>query len=141
MESILGKQFPEKVIPLIDQAKTSIKIVVFDWRWYPNDPGNPVQLFNQAIIRAIRRNVKVEVVGNSNDTLKILKEQGAFCKKPLVKNLVHAKMIIFDEKHLVIGSHNFSQSAFTMNFEVSTYVPDCPDIENYLRFFNSLFQL
>lgn len=141
MESIIGKQFPEKVIPLVDQSKTTIKIVVFDWRWYPNDPANPVQLFNQAIIRAIRRGVNVFIIGNSQDTLKILADQGASCKKPGVKNLVHAKMMIFDDKDLVIGSHNFSQNAFTMNFEVSTYISDCPGIEEYLKFFNSLWLL
>ncbi len=55
METIIGKEFPQKVIPLIEQAKTSIDIVVFDWRWYPQDPGASVQLFNQAIVRAVRR--------------------------------------------------------------------------------------
>lgn len=141
MQSILGKQYPQIVIPLIEQAKSSIKIVVFDWRWYPNDPANPVQLFNQAIIRACRRGVKVAVVGNCDYVLAILKQNGCEIRKPISKNLIHAKMIIFDDKDIVIGSHNFSQNAFTMNFEVSTYIPDCPDIKNYLDFFNSLFQL
>jgi hypothetical protein len=30
IESIVGSQFPKKVIPLIDSAKKSIDIVVFD---------------------------------------------------------------------------------------------------------------
>jgi phosphatidylserine/phosphatidylglycerophosphate/cardiolipin synthase-like enzyme len=141
MESIIGKEFPQKVIPLIEYAKHSIKIVVFDWRWYPNDPANPVQLFNQAIIRAKRRGLKIQVIGNCDEIIKILKEQGIEAKKAMTKNLVHAKMMIFDDKDLVIGSHNFSQNAFTMNYEISTYIPDCPDVENYLRFFDSLWQL
>lgn len=141
MEAIIGKQFPQKVIPLIDLAVSSIKIVVFDWRWYRNDPANPVQLFSQAIIRAVRRGVKVSVIGNNLEVFKILGEQGVVCRKPKVQNLVHAKMIIFDDKDLVIGSHNFSQNAFTMNFEVSTYIPDCPDVVEYLRFFESLWQI
>ena len=139
MESIIGKQFPTKVIPLIDNARASIKIVVFDWRWYPNDPANPVQLFNQAIVRAVRRGVKVEAISNTDQIIQILKAQGCSAKKPSIKNLIHAKLMIFDDKDLVIGSHNYTQNAFTMNMEISTYIPDCPDIENYLRFFRSLF--
>ncbi|MCJ7828224.1 MAG: phospholipase D-like domain-containing protein [Dehalococcoidia bacterium] len=141
MEAIIGKEFPKKVIPLIEHTKTSLKIVVFDWRWYPNDPANPVQLFNQAIIRAKRRGVKIQIIGNCEDVLKIFREQGIKASKPISKNLLHAKLIIFDDKDLVIGSHNFTQNAFTMNFEVSIYIPDCPGIENYLRFFNSLWQI
>jgi hypothetical protein len=48
IEAISGKQFPEKVIPLLDNSVKSIDIVVFDWRWYPNDPAASAQLFNQA---------------------------------------------------------------------------------------------
>jgi len=141
MEAIIGKQFPDKVIPLIENAKQSIKIVVFDWRWYPNDPANPVQLFNQAIIRAKRRGVDVKVITNVAYVRDILRSNQIDAKKPSTTKLIHSKIIILDDKDLVIGSHNFTQSAFTMNFEVSTYIPDCPDIENYLRFFNSLWQL
>ena len=141
MESIIGKQFPKKVIPLIENAKQSIKIIVFDWRWYPNDPANPVQLFNQSIIRAKRRGVDVKIISNCESVLKIFRDQGIEAKKPVSKNLVHVKLMIFDDKDIVIGSHNFTQNAFTTNFEVSTYIPDCPDILNYLNFFNSLWQL
>jgi phosphatidylserine/phosphatidylglycerophosphate/cardiolipin synthase-like enzyme len=139
MEAIRGNEFPKFVIPLIDSAKESIKIVVFDWRWYPDDPANPVQLFNQAIIRAVRRGVKVGVVSNDDHVLAILKKEGCEVKKPMTKNLVHAKLMIFDDKNIVIGSHNFTQNAFTMNHEISVYIPDCEKVAEFLRFFNTLF--
>jgi phosphatidylserine/phosphatidylglycerophosphate/cardiolipin synthase-like enzyme len=141
MDVIIGKQFPVKVIPLIEKASHSIKIVVFDWRWYPNDPANPVSLFNQAIIRAARRGVKVEVVANSDTIIATLKSVGVLAKKPNIQNLVHAKLLIFDDKDVVIGSHNFSQSAFTMNMEVSVFIPDFSGVPDLLTFFNSLWQL
>ena len=139
MEAIRGSEFPDKVIPLIDSAVQSIKIVVFDWRWYPDDPGNPVQLFNQAIVRAVRRGVKVGVVSNCDKVLAVLKKEGCEVKKPETKNLIHAKLMIFDDKNVVIGSHNFTQYAFTMNHEISVFIPDCPKVADFLRFFNTLF--
>lgn len=141
MEAIVGTQFPTKVIPLIDDAKESIKIVVFDWRWYPNDPANPVQLFNQSLIRAVRRGVKIEAIGNCDEVIKILKDNGIVAKKAITKNLVHAKMMIFDDKDVVLGSHNFTQSGFSMNHEISIYVPDCPKIADFIKFFKSLWLL
>ena len=66
MDTIIGKEFPDKVIPLIDNAKYTIDIVVFDWRWYPQDPGASVQLFNQSIVRSVRRGVKVRAIANRN---------------------------------------------------------------------------
>jgi phosphatidylserine/phosphatidylglycerophosphate/cardiolipin synthase-like enzyme len=141
IEAILGQQFPQKVIPLIDSAVFSIRIVVFDWRWYPNDPGNPVSLFNQAIVRAARRGVKVQVVANNDEVVKILKEQGVEARRIVLKDIVHAKLMIIDDKIIVIGSHNYTQNAFCKNHEISTIIYDAAQAPEFLKFFNSIWQL
>ena len=112
------------VIPLIDKAVNSIKIVVFDWRWYMNDPGNPCQLFNQSIVRAKNRGVKIKVISNIPDIVVRLNALGIEAKKLLTPNLVHVKMMIIDEEVMIIGSHNYTQNAFTMNYELSVILED-----------------
>lgn len=139
MQSIIGKEYPTKVIPLIDAAKQSIKIIVFDWRWYPNEPANPAQLFNQSIIRAKKRGVDVKVISNVQDVIAVLKSQGCEAKRPATSRLIHAKMILIDDKILVMGSHNFTQSAFTMNYEISLILEDEKPLDNFIDFFNNLF--
>jgi len=139
METIIGKEFPKKVIPLIQAAKSSIRICIFDWRWYPNDPGNPVQLFNHAIIQATRRGVKVEVVTNYDGVIRVLNDNGCDARKAITKNLIHAKMMIIDEKIIILGSHNYTQYAFTMNYEVSVINDDVNEIKRCTDFFYNLF--
>jgi phosphatidylserine/phosphatidylglycerophosphate/cardiolipin synthase-like enzyme len=141
MKTLIGKDFPKQVIPLINSAKSSISIIVFDWRMYPNDPAHPVQLFNQALIRAARRGVKVRAIANNLDIISILNANGIEAKKPPVSNLIHIKIMILDDKDVVLGSHNYTQSAFTANFEISTYIPDYPDVDNLKTFFNNMFNL
>jgi len=139
MQSIIGKEYPIKVIPLIDAAKQSIKIIVYDWRWYPNEPGNPAQLFNQSIVRANRRGVEVKVISNVQDVIAILKSQGCDARRPTTSKMIHAKMILIDDKILVLGSHNFTQSAFTMNYEISLILDDEQPLDNFINFFNNLY--
>jgi phosphatidylserine/phosphatidylglycerophosphate/cardiolipin synthase-like enzyme len=139
MEAIIGSEFPKKVIPLIDSAKQSIKIVVFDWRWYPNDPGNPVQLFNQALVRAVRRGVDVLAISNVADIVGILKNVGIKAKHIFTKNIIHAKMMIIDDETIIIGSHNYTQSAFTMNQEISVIIKGQEDISRFVNFFTNLY--
>lgn len=141
MEIIVGKQFPKKVIPLIDQSKTTIDIVVFDWRWYAQDPGLPIQLFNQAIVRAARRGVKVRAIANNDGIVKILNEIGCKAKKLLTKRLVHCKMMIIDNRVAVVGSHNYTQSAFQMNLEFSVILKIPESNSDFFSFFNNLWQL
>jgi phosphatidylserine/phosphatidylglycerophosphate/cardiolipin synthase-like enzyme len=139
MEAIIGKEFPEKVIPLIDQAKSTIDVVVFDWRWYPQNPGSPVQLFNQAIARAVKRGVIVRAIANTPQIINILKEVGVKAKKLETPHLIHAKIMIVDDQFLVIGSHNYTETAFLMNFEVSVIIEDEKVIKRVKEFFNNLY--
>ena len=138
-ETIIGKDFKQKVVPLIDEAKKSIKIVVFDWRWYLNDPGNPVSLFNQAIVRARRRGVEVKALVNSDEVVKILNKEGCLAKKLNSPNLLHIKMILIDDVIAVVGSHNYTQSAFTMNFELSVIVRGPENLSSMISYFRNLY--
>jgi len=139
IESIIGKEFPAKVIPLINNAKRSIDIIVFDWRWYPNDPANPAQLFNAAVIRAKNRGVKIRAIMNVDQVVKILNGQGCEAKHPKVQKLIHAKMMIIDGEILILGSHNYTQNAFTLNQEVSCILQNACDLAPYQNYFNHLF--
>jgi len=141
MQAIIGKQYPKIVIPKIDEAKKSIDIIMFDWRWYPNDPGASVQLFNQALVRAGRRGVNVRAITNFGDIVKTLEKVGVKAKKLRSKNLVHAKIIIIDESIVIIGSHNFTQNAFNMNFEISCMFENSDNAKEYLQYFNNLWPL
>ena len=138
-ETIIGREFPKKVVPLIEHAVNSIDVIVFDWRWYPQDPGASVQLFNQAILRAVRRGVKIRVIANNVQIVSILKHEGCQAKQLMTEKLVHCKMMIIDGQIVITGSHNYTQSAFQMNLELSIVFDDPLAIDQCLVFFNSLF--
>jgi len=139
-EILIGKQFPERVTNLIHLAKSSIKIVVYDWRWYSNDPGNAVQVFNQAILRAVKRGVKVEAIANNDAIVSILKENGVFAKKIFTSGIMHAKLMIIDDDTVIIGSHNYTHNAFVLNQELSVILFEPDNIEGYFNFFKTLWQ-
>ena len=138
---LIGKEFPQRVIPLIEQSKKSIDIIVFDWRWYPQDPGSACQLFNQAIVRATRRNVVVRAIANNNEIIKTLNAVGCRAKKIISQRLMHCKIMIIDNEVLIIGSHNFTQAAFNLNYEMSVLLHDAEAALVCQNFFNNLFNL
>jgi phosphatidylserine/phosphatidylglycerophosphate/cardiolipin synthase-like enzyme len=138
-EPIIANKFLEKVKPIIDNAKNSIDICVFDWRWYPSDPGASCQIFNQAIVQAIKRGVKVRALVNSDSIANILGGVGVEVKRHCSAKLLHLKMMIADEDIMVTGSHNYTQSAFTANFELSVIFNGIGRNSDYQQFFNRLF--
>jgi phosphatidylserine/phosphatidylglycerophosphate/cardiolipin synthase-like enzyme len=138
-EIILGKEFPAKVIPLIRSAQHSIRILVFDWRWYPDFPDSPVQLFNQAIVQAKRRGLKVQAVINMADVVKQLRDLGVEARKIYSKDLLHSKVMIIDEQVAILGSHNYTQSAFGKNFEVSYILTEPEEVKKLTEYFDVIF--
>jgi phosphatidylserine/phosphatidylglycerophosphate/cardiolipin synthase-like enzyme len=136
---IIGSEYPNKVIPLIEQAKKSIEIVMFDWRFYSCDPGNPTQRFNQALINATRRGVEVRAVANMKDIAEVMNKLGAKIKNLNTRRLVHTKLMIIDNEHAIIGSHNFTISAFTLNYEVSVIIDNINIINELKEYFNNLY--
>jgi phosphatidylserine/phosphatidylglycerophosphate/cardiolipin synthase-like enzyme len=136
---IIGKQFPGIVIEQIKNAKESIKIIVFDWRWYPNEPGSNVSIFNQALISRANSGVAVSAITNSEHIVRMLNTVNIKAKKLITKKLVHIKMMIIDDKHLIIGSHNYTNSAFELNYEISVLISNCPNIEVYTKFFEGIY--
>ena len=139
IQAVIGKTFPTKVIPLIAGAKHSISILVFDWRWYPNEPASPVQLFNQAIVNASRRGIKVRALVNMHAIVKQLRDLGIDCRKVFSKDLLHSKLIIIDDDLVVVGSHNFTASGFSKNFECSVITNDTDTVLEFVNYFEVIY--
>lgn len=135
---IIGSEFTKIVIPEINNAQNSIKIIVFDWRVYPFETGGVSYQFNQAIINRAKRGVDVQIITNTRETIKILKELGIKTKVMESKRILHAKIMIIDDKTLIIGSHNYTQNAFTLNFEASIMITNFPEIKRYIDYFKNI---
>ena len=139
-KTIIGREFPKKVTPLIKAAKNTIDIIVYDWRWYPNEIGSEIQLFNYEIVRAIQRGVKVKVLLNNNIIEATLKKAGAEIKQLKSEKTVHSKMMIIDDAMAILGSHNYTKNAFELNHETSIIIDDIEAVENFKKYFTDLFR-
>lgn len=139
--AIIAQDFPRVVIPILEEAKESIRIIVFDWRWYPSVHGSSVSKFNQAICNAKKRGVSVKCLVNSQGVKERLLAEGIEAKIIHSRKLLHTKMMIVDDRKVVIGSHNYTQSAFTANEEASVLVEmESPD-SNFVKYFTALWGL
>jgi len=120
----IGKAFPRKVIPLINGAKRTIEILVFDWGWYENEIGEQIQIFNNAIVRAKHRGVFVKAIVYKHKIKNTLDQLGIWVRKIESSKLMHIKLMIIDEKILIVGSHNYTKNAFNINYELSLIIHD-----------------
>jgi len=138
-EPVIAGEFAKKVMPLIENCRQTIDVCVFDWRWYASDPGAICQLFNAAIVRAVRRGVKVRAIVNSEQIAAALRSNGVEVKRIVSAHLMHCKIMIIDHDIVISGSHNYTQSAFTDNFELSLILSEGFDSQAIQDFYQRLF--
>lgn len=136
---IIGPRFVGIVSPLINEAKHFIEIIVFDWRLPLNGTDNPVANLLLALQKAKERGVVVRVLVSNAAIGEQLQLLGFEVKMVYTRKLMHCKLMLIDRKLAVIGSHNYTLSAFTQNLEASIAV-ELPSIENdFSRFYSNLW--
>jgi phosphatidylserine/phosphatidylglycerophosphate/cardiolipin synthase-like enzyme len=118
-QSLIGSQYASEVLRCINDSMRSIDILMFEWRWYKDDPSHPIQLINHALVSAVRRGVKVRALTHKKEIADILNSVGIKAKAWPLAKLMHAKMIIFDGNCIIMGSHNLTGSAINTNIETS----------------------
>ena len=138
-EIVISREFPKKVIPLIKKAVKTIDIIVFDWGWYPDEIGEPVQIFNNALYNKNRKGVKVRALVQKRFIKSILTNCGIEAKLLHSNKLLHIKLMIIDGEIGILGSHNYTKNAFNLNHEVSIIVRDKKSITELQTYFNNLY--
>jgi len=141
MDPIIGAEYPEKVIPLINAATKNIDIISYDWRWYANQPTHPVQRVNVALVNASKRGVIIRALLNKNDLVKLLVSVGIRAKTLTDKRTLHSKIMLIDSHILIIGSHNITRNAFSHNVEASVAVPLGESDTRFTQFFENLYNI
>lgn len=126
---IVNGAFLEAVLPRIRAAEKTIDVMVFDWRLKDTSPDAPVQQLVAALYGAITRGVRVRVLTASEAVAAMLKRQDFQTRVVYTEKLLHTKIMLIDDTLLITGSHNYTQSAFTRNIELSVIV-ELPPREN-----------
>lgn len=138
-QAIIAQRFPGIVIPLIEAAKYTIDIIVYDWRWYPSVGGSSVQQFNDSIVAAARRGVTVRALVNSDNIVFMLRQRGISARRLQSKRMLHTKMLLIDGTKLIIGSHNYTQHGFSLNEEASVFVEMSSADHEFSAYFSNLW--
>ncbi len=144
------RQYFEQVHPLLQNAQKSIRLIIYEIRYYPRFKNSPTNLLIQSLIEARQRGVSVEVIveestEHARDNAQKNREAAALLEKAGIlvyfdspTTTTHDKVMVIDERYVVIGSTNWSYHAMEKNNE-SSVVIDSPELARYyLGYFEKL---
>jgi len=150
IQSCIGSDYSVQVTPLLQNAQQTIDVIMYEWKWYTHELAGGVEKFNLAFQGAARRGVKVRVLLNiesmghaitkiNTRTAQFLKLAGVDVKFGQIGVATHAKMLIIDQKIMILGSHNVSKGSFSKNQEASIIVEGGEAIRPYIDYFTLLW--
>jgi len=145
-----GKTYFIELLEAIKKAKFSVDVMQYQWNFYIGKPDNPVQILNQTLLQKLRRGLKSRILLNKEGRAqqltvinmkasKYLSEAGARVKFGRTFPITHAKLWLIDDDITLVGSHNLSGRAFTVNNEVSVLIKSKAVAMEFRRYFDVLW--
>jgi hypothetical protein len=135
---ITAREYSQVVLKEINNAQHSIYAVLYLFSLYPNSPNSKAMLLADALVAANKRRVNIKIVLDKGDFSKdhadpaeagdnrlaydYLTARGVHAYFADVPALVHAKAVIIDSQTVIVGSANWSESAFERNIEASALI-------------------
>jgi phosphatidylserine/phosphatidylglycerophosphate/cardiolipin synthase-like enzyme len=131
--ALKNNDFFPALLKAIDEAREEIFVSMFSFRAGVHKRSYPDRVLAH-LGRAARRGVRVKVIledtGKKSDELtlqnrqtkKLLEDQGVFVYVDSPKKTTHTKLIVIDQRLVILGSHNLTQSALKYNNEISLLV-------------------
>jgi phosphatidylserine/phosphatidylglycerophosphate/cardiolipin synthase-like enzyme len=140
---LTNEDYLPALIKAIDEAQSEIFVSIFSFKAGVHKNSYPDRVLMH-LAKAVKRGVDVKVIlettGRFNDELntqnrqtgKLLEEQGVKVYFDSPRTTTHTKMMVIDERVLILGSHNLTQSALKYNNEISIMLSS-PDLAKGAR--------
>jgi phosphatidylserine/phosphatidylglycerophosphate/cardiolipin synthase-like enzyme len=147
IQLVVDAQYFQIAKKLIQEAKTSVLVMMFEMGYYEQHANTPSNLLIKELINAKKRGVKVEVIlevrEGDDRTSKRNRQTGIILSKgdveviydPLFKT-THTKVMIVDKSLTLLGSTNWTYYALTNNNEVSVLVRSKEVAKEMIDYFN-----
>jgi len=129
VEILEDHEYFNRVKSLIKSANESVYIAIFVVKYDPKEYDDPVNQLLYELVDAKKRGLDVKVLVD-DPTLKSYPQTISFLKKNSIPIKLdksrgitsHMKIVIVDGRYLIIGSHNWTESALSYNHEVSVLI-------------------
>lgn len=147
---LLGNEFMSALVREIKGAESSIWVAIFEWSWYPGQRTGTCQDINRALCGKAKNGTDVRVILHNESIGRALHKINRKTAGHLRQNRVqvrwgntgiplHAKVWVFDQARMIIGSHNISVRSVRTNIEASV-LTDYPDeVKRVVEWFEGLW--
>jgi len=157
VRDISGKKYFPEVTAALSEAKNSVFVVMYLVRLNPHCKESAVYKLLDELVKAHQRGVEVEVIldqnidfktqqgktdwqieGKNAQAFRFLKNKGITVWYDDATTYTHSKLIVIDTETVILGSTNWTESAFFKNTESSVLIKSRELAEELLEEFTRI---
>ena len=125
LEIINDRDYYPKLLDLLSKANKSIYISMFEFKSDTDEVAKVLELLISKAKKGVDVKVVLENTIDANElTYRRLLDNGVPVRYDTRSRTTHTKLIIIDGYIVIVGSHNWSYSAFMRNHEASVVIYD-----------------
>jgi phosphatidylserine/phosphatidylglycerophosphate/cardiolipin synthase-like enzyme len=140
---LTNEDYYPALIKAVDEAQSEIFMSIFSFKAGVHKNSYPDRIMGH-LAKAVKRGVNVKVIlettgrlenelnAQNRRTGKLLEEKGVRVYFDSPRTTTHTKLIVIDERVVILGSHNLTQSALKHNNEISILL-ERPDLAKRAR--------
>lgn len=146
-----NKRYFEVMLPKIREAKKSVHVIMYLASYYPKYPDSPSNVILKELIAAKKRGLEVEIILNRSESEYLehatkenlaagayLAENGISPYLDSKDKTTHCKLMVVDNRFVLIGSANWTYSAITKNNEASVLIESEELAVYYIKYFEGI---
>jgi phosphatidylserine/phosphatidylglycerophosphate/cardiolipin synthase-like enzyme len=137
----------QTAMKMIQEAKSTIHIIMFEMSYYDNRTSSPPNLLIKELMAARKRGVKVEVILDVREkedrstqrnrrTGKMLSDGGVEVTYDSLSKTTHAKVLIADGQTSLLGSTNWTYPSLSSNHEACVLIRSKEVAKELAEYFN-----
>jgi cardiolipin synthase len=145
--------YPFFVRDLLKTAQSSVRLIMFFMR-FEDVAAYPTDDVIAEIVAAGGRGLDVKVILDrdaegseigatvvNQEAFDYLQGAGIPVRWDTVERVTHTKLLVVDDRHVVIGSHNWTAGSFFAYDDTSIYVRSVDLAQHYLQQFDQLWEM
>lgn len=137
---LINKEYERAIIQHIDNTKNDIRFTLFHDSFHSKVNGNVFDRYLLAVIKAQKRGVSIKILCNNEKQVEKLRRYNIQVRKAKGFKTMHAKVFVFDQETMILGSHNLTDNAVTTNLEISVILTDKEIVNRFLKYFDIVWQ-
>jgi phosphatidylserine/phosphatidylglycerophosphate/cardiolipin synthase-like enzyme len=136
---LINKEYAKSFKENCKSAKYIIRGFIYHDSILGKTNGNIIDDLIYELRQAQVRGVVVKIYCQNQAQIEKLRRYNFLLKLAKGFKTMHAKAFCFDTNCLLVGSHNFTENANTVNLEMSIQTNDLNDIIKYINYYENLW--